>query len=109
MNKTNLITYLEKQGYTVTLVKWGYWTGVPSIELEHCSVIFAEAVTGRGGDMGINVDFTKSQVNQIIEISKSLGKIKHPQDPDPNATYKPNISFNDLYEYNQFGKFAFQY
>lgn len=69
MKSENIVKKLEKEGYKIIYKKWGYWDGVPHIQLDGFDFAIAE-FTHKSGWMGINLDFIYNQVRHALSLAK---------------------------------------
>ena len=74
MKSENIIKKLEKEGYKIIYKKWGYWDGIPHVELDGFSFAIAEK-TARGNMQGCILDFIFNEVLHAITIAKDMNPI----------------------------------
>ena len=107
MKSHNIIKKLEKEGYSITYKKWGYWNNIPHVVLDGFSFAIAEYTHPQGGWLGVNKDFIYNHVLEALELAKMnnpilLKKIEAGWD----YTRYLILSMNDYYLYKK-QKFPF--
>lgn len=74
MKSANIVKKLEKKGYKIFYKKWGYWDGVPHVQLDGFDFAIAERVWSDGWS-GCNLDFIFNEVLHAITIAKDINPI----------------------------------
>ncbi len=74
MKSYNIVKKLQKEGYKITYKKWGYWDGVPHVQLDGFEFAIAE-YTYQNGWMGCNLDFIFNEVLHAISIAEDVNPI----------------------------------
>lgn len=75
MRSANIVKKLEKEGYKIYYKKWGYWDGVPHVQLEGFDFTIAEHVYLKNGWMGCNVNFIYNHVLEALDLAKNNNPI----------------------------------
>lgn len=103
MKSENIVKKLQKEGYKIVYKKWGYWDGVPYVQLDGFGFTIAEHVQNDGW-LGINLDFIFNHVQQALYVAQKnnpifLKKIK--ESPAQSWYYSRYLIQNmqDYYDY----------
>lgn len=70
MKSYNIVKKLEKEGYTISYKKWGYWDSVPHVEFDGFSFTIAELIYLKNGWQSINKDFIFNHVQHALNLAK---------------------------------------
>lgn len=105
MKSQNIVKKLEKEGYKIVYKKWGYWDGVPHVQLEGFDFAIAEC-TCQNGWSTLNLNFIFNEVQQALQLAKNgnsiiLKKIK--EAPFEEFYYARFLLLNmgDYYKYKK--------
>lgn len=99
MKSENIVRKLKKEGYNVIYKKWGYWDGIPYVQLEGFDFAIVELVEGRGC-LGINLNFIYNEVLNAISIAQWINKKLDETKDDFYNIYKI-YSMEDYYKYKK--------
>lgn len=69
MKSANIIKRLENEGYNIIYKKWGYWDGIPHVQLEGFNFAIVECVL-IGNAYGVNMNFIYNHVLEALELVK---------------------------------------
>lgn len=108
MKVNNIIKNLKKDGYKIIYKKWGYWDGVPHIQLDGFDFAIVEGVTVNNS-YTINMDFVYNHVLDATATAENVNYyILRLIEARPQKAYEYNpyliLSMEDYYRYlkNQF-------
>jgi hypothetical protein len=69
MKSDNIVKKLQKEGYSITFKKWGYWDGVPHVELDGFDFTIAKIIS-KDNRQSCRVDFIYNEVRQALYIAE---------------------------------------
>lgn len=112
MKSENIIKNLKKDGYKIIYKKWGYWDGVPHVQLDGFDFAIAEGIL-HYGSYGINMDFIYNHVLDATTVAEntnySILRLIESK-PEKGYEYEPYLilSMQDYYRYLK-GQFPWDY
>ena len=74
MKNYKIVKRLEEQGYKIFYKKWGYWDGIPHVQLQGFDFAIAE-IKHRRNWQSCRVDFVFHEVQQALYVAQKNNPI----------------------------------